>query len=282
MTDQMSNPASLAIEALCAFHLHRQATDAELKHWLDVVDTRGLAILVQEIVSSSEAKQQREISVARQRREALYRLRKITSLRTSDHYMSALLSEIVDAPVSFRCDDLSSIPSLLVDRIRDFSSLLVIDHDEPDIWVLPYGSFGDVRTLPERCLFLLGVLDDAELYLDSLATARFRLDEASLSRAKTRRARELVENTGLQYGDLVYLRVDDREPAFYPACMFERKSRDVTKSWALPRHCGAALVFFHLFCNDSSRAAEALDSWDAAWGTDLSYRYSAIWNAALE
>jgi hypothetical protein len=60
MTDQISKPAKLVIEALYASHLHRQATDVELKQCLDIVDTRGLAMLVKEIVSSSEAKENRE------------------------------------------------------------------------------------------------------------------------------------------------------------------------------------------------------------------------------
>ena len=68
-----------------------------------------------------------------------------------------------------------------------------------------------------------------------------------------------------------------------PACVFENQHYpDAENPAALARYCGAALVFFHLFCIDFSRVAEALDNWDAVWGTDLSYRYNAISNAALE
>jgi hypothetical protein len=283
MTDQIPKPAKLIIEALYASHLHRQATDVELKQCLDIVDTRGLAVLVKEIVSSSEAKENRELSLARQRSEALYPLRKITSLRTADHHTGVLLSEIVDEPVALRYDNARSIPPLLAERINNFSSLRVIKDDEPDIWLLSYESLDGVRAQPHHPLFMLVVLDDAQSYLDALATVRFRVDEASLLRAKTRRARELLENAGLQYTDLVYLGADAREPRLYPACIFETQHRaDAEDPAALARYCGAALVFFHLFCNDSSRVAEALDNWDAVWGTDLSYRYNAISNAALE
>jgi len=254
-----------------------------MKHWLDVVDTRGLAVLVQEIVSSSEAKQNRELSLARQRSEALYPLRKTASLRIADHHTGVLLSEIEDEPVTLRCDHARSIPPLLAERVNNFSSLRVIEDDEPDIWLLSYESLDGVRALPSHPVFMLVVLDDAPSYLDALATVRFRVDEASLLRAKTRRARELLENPGLQYSDLVYLGADAREPGLYPACIFENQQRgDAENPAALARYCGAALVFFHLFCNNSSRALEALDHWDAVWGTDLSYRYNAISTAALE
>jgi hypothetical protein len=278
-----ASTAKLIIEALYASHLHRQATDVELKQCLDIVDTRGLAVLVKEIVCSSEAKENRELSLARQRSEALYPLRKITSLRTADHHTSVLLSEIVDEPVALRYDDARSTPPILAERINNFSSLRVIKHDEPDIWLLSCESLDGVRAQPNHPLFMLVVLDDAQSYLDALATVRFRVDEASLLRAKTRRARELLESAGLQYTDLVSLGADARAPGLHPACIFENQHRaDAEDTAALARYCGAALVFFHLFCNDSSRALEALDNWDALWGTDLSYRYNAIWNAALE
>src|SRR5947209_2439086 len=283
MTDQTSNPATLIIEALYASHFHRQVTDVEMKYWLDIVDTRGLAVLVQEIVSSPEAKRTRETLLVRQRSEALSPLRKITSLRTADHYTDVLLAEIADEPVTLRCDDPRNIPPQLAERIDTFALLRLTEDDEPDIWLLPYDSVDTVRPLPNHPLFMLVVLDDAQSYLEAFATVRFRVDEASLLRAKTRRARELLEHPGLQYSDLVYLGADARGPKLYPACIFEnRHYPDAENPAALARYCGAALVFFHLFCIDSSRVAEALDSWDAVWGTDLSYRYNAISNAALE
>jgi hypothetical protein len=282
MTDAISKPATLVIEALYAAHLCRPATDREMKHWLDIVDTRGLAVLVQEIVSSSEARQKRETALARQRAEALYPLRKITSLRTNDRHAGIVLSEIVDEPVTLRLDGAGNIPPLLAQRIEDFSCLRVVEDEDPDIRLLPYPSLSAAGPSPKTPLFMLVILDDAQSYLDALGTVRFRTDEASLLRGKTRCARELLENTGLQYTDLVYLGAESRQPRLYPACMFEQKRRaDAENPAALARYCGAALVFFHLFCNDSSRAAETLDRWDSVWGTDLSYRYNVISNAAL-
>src|SRR5206468_3041248 len=103
------------------------------------------------------------------------------------------------------CRDMRSVPPQLAERIHEFASLELVKGEQADVRLVSHESLNSVSVQSASPRFLLVVLDNAESYLGALATVRFRVDETTFLRAKTRCAREQLENTELQYSGLVYL-----------------------------------------------------------------------------
>lgn len=268
----MSAYNELIVRALYSTQLGRIPNEAELAHWVSVIETQGAACFAEHIFASAEAYAVRQKQVEHVARTSPERI--LYNIVRSDKYFSEIISQIVRAPITVAISSAASsvCPLSKVRRLTASPMIRIIDDTSisaPKIRICEIAELDDSQPSTE---IFVSVVAFPEL------GAFLSTEWPRLCFAETARRRLLREPlpVGFNHDGVVNLGLADQKlfPERPAIVLKRRRCAPPTEEWAT--QLGAELCVHHYLSEEHSRCIASLDEWDQIMGTAFARRYREV------